>query len=172
MANAVALWRADNQIVVADTINDPTVIANHALQLRERERHQVATNLQSGNYEVASTYIWTRTMALLKKQLASLGPEFIGELLQRPEVDEFTDIPTSISDSEAISLALDLGMFSPLQTKRLFHSQEIVTYFAGLSGDVGGHDDEVMTEQEAISCLRVCVQGVLGQEKIEVRFCA
>lgn len=167
MVNAVTLWRADNQIVVADTVNDPNEIANRALQLRERERNQVATNFQAGNYEVASTYIWTRTMALLKKQLASLGPEFIGELLQRPEIDEFTDVATSISDSEAISLALDLGMFSPLQTKRLFHSQEIVTYFAGLSGEGGGHDDEVMTEQEAISCLRVCVQGVLGQEKIE-----
>lgn len=164
--NAVTLWKADNQSVVSDSVSDPNAIAARALQLRERERQQVATNFAAGNFEVASTYVWTRTMALLKRQLGALGSEFIGELLQRPEIDEFTDVATSISDSEAISLALDIGVISPLQSKRLFHSQEIVTYFAALSADTGGHDDEVMTQEEAVSCLRVCVQGVLGQENI------
>jgi hypothetical protein len=164
----VILWKAESQAVVADTISDPELIASHALQLRARERDQVAKNFDAGNYEVASTYVWTRTMALLKRQLGSLGAEFIGELLQRPEIDEFTDVATVISDREAISLALDLGAISPLQGKRLFHSQEIVTYFAGLSSDSAGYDDEVMTREEAISCLRVCVQGVLGQENVGV----
>jgi hypothetical protein len=166
VSNAVGLWKTDSHAVIPDTISDPNRIASHALQLRSRERDQVATNFAAGNYEVASTYVWTRTMALLKQQLGSLGAGFIGELLQRPEIDEFTDIATTISDREAISLALDLGVISPLQSKRLFHSQEIVTYFSGLSSNHAGHDEEVMTQEEAISCLRVCVQGVLGQENI------
>ena len=165
-SNAVGLWKAESQAVVPDTISDPKRIASHALQLRDRERDQVAANFAAGNYEVASTYVWTRTMALLKRQLGSLGAGFIGELLQRPEIDEFTDVASAISDREAISLALDLGVISPLQSKRLFHSQEIVTYFAGLSSNHVGHGEEVMTQEEAISCLRVCVQGVLGQENI------
>lgn len=166
MAREVVLWNVGFDAVVPDSLSDPQELSGRALQLRDRERRQVAANFAAGNYEVASTYIWTRTMALLKKQLASLGPEFVGELLQRPDLDEYSDVTTSISDSEAISLARDLGIFSPLQTKRLLHSQEIVTYFAGLSSDTGGHDEEALTHEEAISCLRICVQGVLGQENI------
>lgn len=164
--NPVALWQAESRLAVSDTISDPAKIASRALQLRDREKDQIAANFAAGNYEVASTYVWTRTMALLKRQLGSLGAEFIGELLQRPEINEFTDIATAISDREAISLALDLGVISPLQSKRLFHSQEIVTHFAGLSNHLSGYDEEVMTQEEAISCLRICVQGVLGQENI------
>jgi hypothetical protein len=166
MPSEVVLWKAESNAAVPDSLSDPKELSGRALQLRDRERTQVATNFAAGNYEVASTYVWTRTMALLKKQLASLGPEFVGELLQRPDLDEYSDVPMSISDSEAISLARDLGIFSPLQTKRLLHSQEIVTYFAGLSSDTGGHDEEALTHEEAISCLRICVQGVLGQENI------
>jgi hypothetical protein len=166
MASEVVLWQAKPNAVVPDNLGDPQELSLRALQLRDRERRQIATNFEAGNYELASTYVWTRTMALLKKQLASLGSEFVGELLQRSDLDEYSDIPTSISDSEAISLGRDLGIFSPLQTKRLLHSQEIVTYFAGLSSDTGGHDEEELTEQEAISCLRICVQGVLSQENI------
>lgn len=166
MPSEVVLWKAEPNAVIPDSLRDPQELSNRALQLRDRERKQIATNFQAGNYEVASTYVWTRTMALLKKQLASLGPEFVGELLQRPDMNEYSDIPMSISDSEAISLSRDLGIFSPLQTKRLLHSQEIVTYFAGLSSETGGHDEEELTHEEAISCLRICVQGVLGQENI------
>ncbi|MEG8019893.1 hypothetical protein [Sphingomonas aerolata] len=166
MPGDVVLWKADSTSLIPDNLRDPHELSGRALQLRDRERRQIATNFESGNYEVASTYVWTRTMALLKKQLASLGSEFVGELLQRPDLDEFSDITTNISDSEAISLARDLGIFSPLQTKRLLHSQEIVTYFAGLSSDTGGHDEEELTHEEAVSCLRICVQGVLGQENI------
>ena len=166
VTKSVVPWKAEGQIAVSDQLSDPKQIASHALQLRDRERNQIAENFSAGNYEVASTYVWARAMALLKRQLGSLGNEFIGELLQRPEVNEFVDITTAISDREAISLALDLGVITPLQSKRLFHSQEIVTYFAGMTSDPGGHEDEVMTKEEAISCLRVCVQGVLGQENI------
>ncbi|NTA19304.1 hypothetical protein [Agrobacterium tumefaciens] len=166
-SNEVALWKADNVSVMLDQVSDPLQIASHALQLRDRERNQIASNIADGNFEVASTYVWTRTMALLKRQLSSLGAEFIGELLQRPEIDEFTDVATAISDSEAISLALDLGVISPLQSKRLFHSLEIVTYFSGLStNDDFGREEEIMTLEDAVACLRVCVQGVLGHEKV------
>lgn len=162
----VELWVSPSLPSVPDTLSDPQEIASHALQLRERERNQVATNLDAGNYELASTFIWMRTMALLKKQLASLGMEFIGELLQRPDIDEYSDSQTAVSDSEAISLARDLGVITPVQTMRLLQSQETIAHFAGLENDPASNHDEVMTKEEAISCLRVCVQGVLGHEQV------
>ncbi len=164
----VDLWAPPTVPTVPDTLSDPGQIASRALQLRERERNQIATNFQAGNYEVASSFIWMRTMALLKKQLGSLGMEFIGELLQRPDFDEFSDVRTAISDADAISLARDLGILTPLQTMRLLQSHATVAHFAGLENDPASNQHEVMTKEEAISCLRVCVQGVLGHEHVSV----
>jgi hypothetical protein len=164
----VQLWTPAPPPAVLDTVSDPATIASHAFQLRDRERNQIATNFQAENYELAASFVWLRTMALLRKQLASLGMEFIGELLQRPDIDEFSDIRTAVSETEAISLARDLGMITPLQTIRLLQSQAIVNHFVGLENDPSSNQDEVMTKEEAISCLRVCVQGVLGHEQVAV----
>jgi hypothetical protein len=166
MAKEVVLWQASDQHIVTDDVYEPKDIVSKALQLRERERNQIISNLDAGYFEMASTYIWTRTMSLLKRQLGMLGNEFIGELLQRPEIDEHADLGSLVSHYEAISLALDLGIITPLQSKRMFHAQDIVSYFTGFSEDPNGPTDEAMTREEAISCLRVCVQGVLGQENI------
>jgi hypothetical protein len=162
------LWVPPALPAIPDTLSDPSQITALALQLRDRERKQIATNFLAENYELATTFVWMRTMALLKKQLSSLGMEFIGELLQRPDIDDFSDIRTAVSDSEAISLARDLGILTPLQTMRLLQSQAIVNHFAGVENDPAANLDEVMTKEEAISCLRVCVQGVLGHEQISV----
>ena len=164
----VELWVPAGVPAVPDTLSDPHKIASHALQLRQRERDQIAMNFKAGNYELAASFIWLRTMALLKKQMAALGMEFIAELLQRPDIDEFSDIRTAVSDTEAISLARDLGIISALQTMRLFHSQAIVAHFASIENDPASNPDEVMTQEEAVSCLRVCVQGVLGHEQVAV----
>lgn len=166
MTANIALWTPPAQLAVLDSESNPKALVGNALQLRERERQQIAMNLEAGNFELASSFVWMRTMALLKKQLASLGNEFIGELLQRPDIDEYTDIATSVSDSEAISLARDLGILTPLQTMRLLHSQAIVTHFAAAENDPSTDQNEIMTEQEAISCLRVCIQGILGHDNV------
>lgn len=167
-SDSLTLWTSPALPTVPDSLSDPAVISSHALQLRDRERRQIATNFEAGNYELAATFIWARTMALLKKQIAALGMEFIGELLQRPDVDEFSDVRTAVSDSEAISLARDLGMITPVQTMRLLHSQAVIAHFAAVENDPAADHDEIMTQEEAISCLRVCVQGVLGHEQVSV----
>jgi len=165
--NAVVLWDASPIAVISDRITDPVQIAGSALLLRPRERSQIVANLRAGHFEVATTFIWQRTMNLLKKQLATLGNEFIGELLQRPDIDENSEIVTAVSDREAISLARDLGMLTATQAMRLVHSQEVVNHFASADED-SVSDDEMMTQDEAVGCLRVCVQGILGHEKIAV----
>jgi hypothetical protein len=168
IGNAVQLWKAPNVPAIPDTLSDPGQLAARAVQLRDRERSQIAANFQAGNYEMASAFVWLRTMALLKRQLAALGMEFIGELLQRPDIDEFTDVQTAVSDSEAISLAQDLGIITPLQTMRLTHSRAVVSHFASTSSDPAVDQDEIMTQEEAILCLRVCIQGVLGHQQVNV----
>jgi hypothetical protein len=164
----VALWEPNAVTVLPDTTHDVAIMAQAARQLRERERGQVVANFEAGHFDVVSTFIWHRTMTLLKKQLATLGNEFIAELLQRPDIDNSTQITSVVSDSEAITLAKELGMLTTTQALRLSHSQEIVNHFASVDGDDELAPEETLTKEEAVSCLRVCVQGILGQERVEV----
>ncbi len=165
--NTMTLWDAPSALVVSDRVTDPAIIAQAARLLRTRERDQIVSNLVAGHYEVATSFVWQRTMNLLKKQLATLGSQFVGELLQRPDIDENSDVLNIVSDREAISLARDLGMLTPTQAMRLAHSQEVVNHFAS-ADDSSLADDAMMTQDEAIGCLRVCVQGILGHESIGV----
>ncbi len=164
--NDIAIWKESTPNIVPDNVSDATQLTNFAVQLKPKERSQIAMNLQHGNFEIAASYVWLRTMALLKQQLAKLGITFIGELLQRPDMDEYSDITSAVSDTEAISLARDIGMLSKLQTMRLLQSQTIVNHFAGTAQSDADVVDEEMTKEEAISCLRICVQGVLAHETI------
>jgi hypothetical protein len=166
-AQNLTLWSASSSLVVSDTAS-VTVVVAAARQLRQRERDQIAANIQAGHHEVAASFIWHKTMALLKKQLGTLGNQFISELLQRPDIDEDSEIQSSISDSEALSLAKDLGMITPTQAMRLAHSQEVINHFASIDAVEDMDDGVGMTPEETISCLRVCVQGVLGQESVKV----
>ncbi len=165
---ALVPWRASTALVVADSTTDVTVIVNAARQLRPRERDQISSNLVAGHYEVAASYVWHKTMSLLKRQLATLGSQFVSELLQRPDITEYSDLTASVSDAEALSLAKDLGMITATQTMRLSHSQEVINHFASVDADDMLDDAEGMTPDEAVGCLRVCVQGVLGQERVAV----
>lgn len=161
-------WAPNAVQTISDRVSDPAKIAASALQLRERERTQISANFQAENYEMVASFVWLRAMALLKKQIGALGMEFIGELLQRPDIDEFSDVRTEVSDAEAISLARDLGMITALQTMRLLQAQETIGHFTSLENGPMMDQDEAMTREEAVSCLRVCVQGILGHEDVIV----
>ena len=167
-AQHVALWKATPVSVITDSITDVAVIASAARQLRDRERNQIEANIAAGHYEVAASFIWHKTMALLKRQLATLGQQFVAELLQRPDIDEYADLSIAISDADALGLAKDLGMITATQAMRLAHAQEVINHFASVDSNDALDDTEGMTPEEAVGCLRVCVQGVLGQERVAV----
>jgi hypothetical protein len=167
-SNVVVPWKAQSSLVGLDQTSDVPEIVGAARQLRKKEAQQLALNMEAGHYELAASYVWHKTMSLLKKQLATLGNQFISELLQRPDIDEHADIRSLISDSEAISLAKDLGAITQTQALRLIHSQQVISHFASVDSEDILDEAEGLTKEEAIGCLRVCVQGVLGQESVGV----
>lgn len=170
MSDAMIPWVASEIMSVPADAQTAQEIVPYARQhLRPRESRQLLAAFDSGNYEMATTFIWAKAMAVLKAQIATLGSEFVGEMLQRPDIDEYTDISTSVTDSEAISLAEDLGMMSHTECFRMRQSHEVIMHFAKLGTTQEDEDDEIaMNPNEALSCLRSCVANVLAQPSLEV----
>ena len=161
----VVPWQPVENLVLLDNVSVPGEIIDKAINLRPKERKQIISNFELENYEMASSYVWTKSMALLKMNLASMGMDFIGELLQRPDIDADSDPAQAVSDFEAIDLAFELGAINKTQRMRLLVSADVVSHFAG-SFDAND-DDAHMVQEKALTCVKVCVQSVLGLYKVE-----
>ncbi len=136
----------------------PYDIVPQALQLHERDQKALLLAFDTGAYAMAATFVWSRAMAALKKQLAVLGMEFLGEMLGRTDLDESSNAMTDIREDEAIMLAEQLGTISTPEAIHLRNGQTLVNHF--LSPDISRH--EQMVPEEALSIVRSCVVNFLG----------
>ena len=155
------VWQP-NQPVEISTAKTPAEIASCARGLSPRDVNAITAAFSVGSYEMASTYVWTRAAAVLRKQIASLGMGFVGQMLGRPDIDDNSDPNTTLSEHDAVSLAEDLGMITTTEGLRLKHNLALVKHFA----DPDVANQEQMQPEEAVGVLRSCVASILGNPHI------
>lgn len=162
-------WETKSRAIVPVSVTSPPDIAQRAVQLRKREVSQIVSGFAAHHYEMVSNFVWTKALTALRKQLSTLGSDFIGEMLQRPDIALGSDLQGAVTALEAISLAEDLGMISHTDAMRLRHAHETINHFSEYGLDAADDDDdEGMTREEAVNCLRVCVNSILGHPQLEV----
>ena len=164
--NTVTLWQNQEKSALPTKLTTPTLV-EFGVQLAAKDKKQIITAFDNGSYEMVSTYIWTKTINSLKNQLSKMGLSFIAEVLDRPDINEHTNLQQAISDFEAIRLAEELGVLNGTSAFRLKHTMETVTYFN--QPDLDENDDEnELSEEETKMIIRSCIQGVLRYSKIEI----
>ena len=168
-SNAIKVWSPTDVVIIPSGEDTPNAIVQYAkATLSKRDMRSIITGFDADGYEMVSTFVWTKAAAAMKKQLATLGMEFVGEMLGRPDLDEDSDPTTSIADHEVITLAEDLGMITTTQALRLKHAQQLVAHFASLGGIEDSDDaDESMQKEEAVTLLRTCVTSILGKQRFD-----
>jgi hypothetical protein len=168
MANeSLTLWSPKEIEVIPSGISAPSEIINYAIQLSSRDKNQIRHGFENQAYEMTMSYVWTKAMVALKRDLAKVGMSFLGELLGKGDFDDDTNPTTAISDTEAVMIAQQLGVVSATESMRLRHAYEQISHFL----DVDGNDideNESMEEAEAVSGLKACVKNILGKQKVEV----
>lgn len=158
-------WTPPGVTVSPNAVTPEDIVKFAKPQLTARDIKSIVTAVESESYEMMATFVWAKASAVLKKQLATLGMEFVGEMLGRPDIDENSDASTSIADHEAISLAEDLGVISTTQGLRLKHAMELVSHFTNLDQSVA--ENEMMLREEAVGLLRNCVSSILSRPSFE-----
>ena len=166
--NELALWQPKDVQILPANAKKPAEIVPFARQLSTRDRNQVVHGFKAGNYEMAVNFVWIKAMASLKRELATVGMRFLGEMLGRPDLSEDVDVVDSITDREAIRLAEELGVVSLTEAMRLRQSQELVAHFSKLDPSLIDAEGIEMEELEAITTLKTCVRNILGKPKIQV----
>lgn len=164
-SNDVELWHQPTSIVVPPTAKTPKAIAAFARQLSTREKNQLVAAANRGEFEMAASFLWSKAMSALKRQLATLGSEFLGELLDRPDISGAAQIQNAITDYDALTLAEELGMFNATEGMYLRHGLELVVHFASTSTEE--EPAMVMNPEDFTQILRACVRSVLGHENLD-----
>ena len=164
--NDVVIWQQVDTSVIPATAKTPMEITSFAQQLSKRDQHQVVAAFQSQSYEMAIGFVWLKTISALKRVLSTLGMQFVGEMLNNPEITENDDIDV-ITEKDALRLAEELGIVSQTEGIRLRHVQEIITHLSQLETTVD-NEEIVMDELEALNALKVCVKNILGRPKVDV----
>ena len=166
MSNAMTLWQPDNLSLVPSGARTPKAIAKYATQLSDRDRRQVISAFKAEHYEMGLNFIWLRTIAALKRELATVGLGLLGEMLGRVEVGENDNVEDLLTIRDTIRLAGELGIVTNTEALRLRHTHEIITHFNQLAIDE--EDSEEIDSSEAIASLKACVKAVLAKPRVEV----
>ncbi len=162
----LAIWLPRERSIVPQSVYEPVTLVSYAVQLSKREQHQIAQAFSSGSFEMASIFMWTKAMAALRRRMSSLGMDFIGQMLGRPDITEYSSIENSVTEHELITLANDLGIVSTTEALRMKQTQELISHFAQLSDS--STESEEMTPEEAIRCFRTSIEAILGHQQIEL----
>jgi hypothetical protein len=156
--SSLLLWTPSGAVQLAPNAQ-PSEIVQRAVQLTERDQKSIVQAFQSGAYEMAATFVWSKAIAVLKKQLAMLGMEFVGEMLGRTDLNESSNPMTDIREDEAIELAEQLGMVNATEALRLRNGQALISHF--LDPDISR--EEQLYPDEATTILRSCVLNFLAE---------
>lgn len=166
MSKELRIWGHETRELVPSTAKTPAEITNYAVQLKVKDRTQIVTAFENEHYEMGLTFLWNRTSAALKNELATVGVGLLGEMLGRTDINEDDDVNDILTTKDAIRLAEELGVISSTEAMRLRHTNELLNHFSQL-GD--GQDAlEEIEESEARTSLKACVKGVLARPKVEV----
>jgi hypothetical protein len=163
--SAITVWNATDAVAIPPGESAPEKIVPLAgATLSKRDLKSIEAGFKSESYEMVSTFVWIKAAAALKSQVATLGMEFVGEMLKRPDLDEDSDPSTSIADHEVIMLAEDLGMVTETQGLKLKHALELVSHYAQLDQQAAELDP--MQKEDAVALLKTCVTAILGQPRL------
>lgn len=163
--SSIQPWDAAAELPAVEGTNAAQVIKFGRPQLSQRDIRAIIAAFDSRSYEMAATFVWTKAASVLKRHIASLGMEFVGEMLRRADIRENSDPAVVLSDREAISLAEDLGMVNATLAFRLTQALGLVTHFNRLDPEAAEYDG--MELEEALMLLKTCVSGILSRPNFD-----
>ena len=131
-------------------------IANKNL-IPKRQLDQVISAFKIEAYDMGTEYIWRFTMSALKERISTLGMKFVGDMLGRTDIDDYTSAQMVLTDFDAISLADQLGMIGKTGAMRLYQSQEMLNHF------FSKYCDETLNVNDAIYIATSSIGSVLSQ---------
>lgn len=158
----IQLWQGPDGVKIPANVNDTNQIVSYASYLTEKQKNQIVAAFQIEAYDMAAEYAWKKAIVKLKETISTLGMKFIGEMLGRTDIDEFSTIDTALTDYTTIQLAEQLGVISTTAALKLRQANELITHY--FSKEASEEIDNV----SAVQIIKSSVQYILGEADISI----
>jgi hypothetical protein len=158
----IQIWQGPNGINLPASAKEAKEIMPLAAYLSEKQKKQIVSAFQVEAYDMAAEYAWKKAMVKLKETIATLGLRFIGEMLNRDDIDEYTPIDSVLTDYSAIQLAEQLGVIGNTAALKLRHCNELITHYFSKNAE------EELDYNTAFSIVKSSVQYILGESDISI----
>lgn len=159
----LVLWTGPEGVSIPANKKEIQDIVPYANNLTVKQQEHIVAAFQAQAYDMAAEYAWKKAMVKLKETLSTLGMEFIGELLHRDDINEFTSIDSVLTDYATIQLAEQLGVIGKTASIKLRHAQELISHF--FSSQASGEEFDAL---DAASIIKSSVQYILGEQDISI----
>ena len=155
----IQLWAAP--AVSNDSYNDVSLAISHSdiSNLSDSQKRQIVSAFEAGAYDMATEYTWKKAMVKLKELLASLGGDFVSDMLQRSDINEFSSIESVLSDTDAILLSERLGIINSEGAMQLRHAKEQLSYYFSTKAEQQGAS---LDAPHALVVIADCVKNILS----------
>lgn len=162
--NKLSIWNGPEGIKLPASISEPAKLVSYANKnmLTDKQQQQIISAFSIEAYDMAAEYAWRRAMIKLKETIATLGMKFVGEMLGRDDIDEFSSPHIVLTDYTTIALAEQLGIIGKTAALKLKQAQELLTHF------FSKECDEELSQLDALGIVRSSVQYVLGENEVSV----
>lgn len=158
----IQIWQSPNGINIPTNVSESKEIVAFAKNLSEKQKKQIVDAFDNKAYDMASEYAWKKAMVKLKETIATLGMKFIGEMLGRPDIDEYPSIDTILNDYTTIQLAVQLGVIGNTAAIKLKQANELLSHY------FSKNSDEEIDELSATQIIKTSVQYILGEMDISI----
>lgn len=153
---SLTLWNSNSGVTLPKNIITFKELVPYNKRLYPRELIQIEKAFDNDLYDMSIEYTWTRTVNIIKEKVMSFGQEFVLEMLGRSDNDSIS----TLSETEIIRLATDLGIINETAKIRFLHIIELITHFSSRKI----FDDEI-SRLDALNHIQICMKYVLGFEE-------
>lgn len=160
MSNGLVVWDSPNGLDIPTETTQIQEIVQYNIQLTPREIKQLITAYSNNLYDMATEYVWTRTINILREKILAFGDDFVLEMLGRNK----SDSPEFLSEMDTINLAADLGFINKTAKMYFLQINEIIRHFS--SRDT----EEEMDKLDAQKSIKMAVKYVLGLDNGNFQF--
>lgn len=162
MTNDIILWKGADGQLIPNNKSEVQEIVPFAISLTSKQQLHIVSAFQIEAYDMAAEFAWKKAMTKLKETISTLGMKFIGELLSRDDIDEYSTIDSALTDYSTIILAEQLGVIGSTAALKLKQSNELITHY------FSSNCDEELDKLSAMQIVKSSIQYVLSEDNISI----
>ena len=161
------LWKIDSKDVIPANVMDVKTIVPYSnpTNLTEQQQNNIIAAFNSHAYDMAAEYVWKKAITNLREHILELGEEFVGELIQRPEVGIKESMESVLTDYNVIVIAEQLGMISHAGALDLRQAFETIQFYFSSQA---AKEEAVLDALKVTTIIKSCVANILSQPNMEI----